>query len=153
MPEDLNRRSFLKQSVTVSAGVASSMNLGSAQAKETPIAPMSQDNIKGLPLAKIGHVKISRLICGGNQINGYAYDRNLIFVKGLMENYLTDEKVMEILELAEETGINTIIGNVGSRRGDENTIRLLNKYWKKKEKGNNLLLSAELERNLKYYQP
>lgn len=132
MSEDLNRRAFLKQSVTVSAGVASGLNLRSAKAKETPIAPMSQDNTKGLPLAKIGHVRISRLICGGNQINGYAYGRNLIFVKGLMENYLTDEKVMEILERAEEMGINTIIGNVGSRRGDENTIRLLNKYWKER---------------------
>ena len=90
---------------------------------------MSEDSIKGLPLAKIGNVKISRLICGGNQINGYAYGRNLIFVSGLMKNYLTDEKIMEILELAEENGINTIIANVGSRRGDENTIRLLKKYW------------------------
>ena len=90
---------------------------------------MSEDNIKGLPLAKIGNVKISRLICGGNQINGYAYGRNLIFVSGLMKNYLTDDKIMEILALAEEKGINTIIANVGSRHGDENTIRLLKKYW------------------------
>jgi hypothetical protein len=133
MSDDLNRRVFLKESFTVSAGVASGLSLGqnasSAEARETPVAPMSQDNIKGLPLAKIGNVKISRLVCGGNQINGYAYGRNLIFVAGLMRNYLTDAKVMDILELAEETGINTIIGNVGSRRGDENTIRLLNKYW------------------------
>lgn len=136
MSNDLNRRIFLKQSATVSAAVASGLNLGqkasAAKAKETPVAPMSQDTIKGLPLAKIGHVKISRLICGGNQINGYAYGRNLIFVAGLMKNYLTDEKIMDILELAEETGINTIIANVGSRRGDENTIRLLNKYWKER---------------------
>lgn len=133
MSDDLNRRVFLKKSVTVSAGIASALSLEkkalAAKTKETPIATMSQDNIKGLPLAKIGNVKISRLICGGNQINGYAYGRNLIFVAGLMKNYLTDEKVMDILEAAEEEGINTIIGNVGSRRGDENTIRLLNKYW------------------------
>jgi len=133
MSDDLNRRVFLKQSVTASAGAVSGLSLGqkasAARTKEIPIAPMSQGNIKGLPLAKIGHVKISRLICGGNQINGYAYGRNLIFVAGLMRNYLTDGKVMDILELAEETGINTIIANVGSRGGDENTIRLLNKYW------------------------
>jgi len=136
MSNDLNRRVFLKQSVTVSAGVASGLSLGqkasTAKAKEMAIAPVSKDNHKGLPLAKIGHVKISRLICGGNQINGYAYGRNLIFVAGLMKNYLTDDKIMDILELAEETGINTIIANVGSRRGDENTIRLLNKYWKER---------------------
>ena len=136
MSNDFNRRMFLKQSVTVSAGVASGLGLGqkasAAMAKEIPIAPMSQTNHKGIPLATIGHVKITRLICGGNQINGYAYGRNLIFVAGLMKNYLTDEKIMDILELAEETGINTIIANVGSRRGDENTIRLLNKYWKER---------------------
>lgn len=127
----------MKRSVTVSAGVTSGLSLGqkasAAKAKEMPIVPMSQDNHKGMPLAKIGHVKISRLICGGNQINGYAYGRNLIFVAGLMKNYLTDDKIMDILKLAEETGINTIIANVGSRRGDENTIRLLNKYWKERD--------------------
>ncbi len=130
MSNDVNRRNFLKRSVTVSAGVASGLGLGqeASATSKTSIAPMSQDAIKGLPLATIGHVQISRLICGGNQINGYAYGRNLIFVAGLMKNYLTDEKIMDILELAEDTGINTIIANVGSRNGDENTIRLLNKY-------------------------
>ncbi len=133
MSNDLNRRGFLKKSVALSAGVASSISLeekaSAAKTAAHPITPMSQDNIKGMPLATIGDVKISRLICGGNQINGYAYGRNLIFVKGLMENYLTDDKVMDTLELAEEKGVNTIIGNVGSLRGDQNTIRLLNKYW------------------------
>jgi len=133
MSENGNRREFLKQSIAVSAGITSGLSLeqraSAAKTKETPIAPMSEDNIQGLPLAKIGNVKISRLICGGNQINGYAYGRNLIFVSGLMKNYLTDEKIMEILELAEEKGINTIIANVGSRGGNENTIRLLKKYW------------------------
>ena len=136
MSKNGNRREFLKQSIAVSAGVASGFGLeqkaSAANIEETPVAPMSEDNIKGLPLAQIGNVKISRLICGGNQINGYAYGRNLIFVSGLMENYLTDDKIMEILELAEEKGINTIIANVGSRRGDENTIRLLKKYWNEK---------------------
>ncbi len=133
MSNDLNRRGFLKKSVAVSAGVASGLGLekkaSAAKTKETPISPMSQDNIKGLPLAKIGNVKISRLICGGNQINGYAYGRNLIFVKGLMKNYLTDEKVMDMLETAEENGINTIIANAGYKDREENTIRLLKKYW------------------------
>jgi len=121
MSNDLNRRVFLKKSVTVSAGVASALSLGkkalAAKTKETPIATMSQDNIKGLPLAKIGNVKISRLICGGNQINGYAYGRNLIFVAGLMKNYLTDEKVMDILEvIPSDFSINT--GTSGAVRSN-----------------------------------
>jgi hypothetical protein len=138
MSDNVNRRKFLKQSVTVSAGVASGLSMAHqayAAKDKIPVTPMLQVNQKGLPMATIGHVKISRLICGGNQINGYAYGRNLIFVAGLMKNYLTDEKIMDILELAEETGINTIIANVGSRRGDENTIGLLNKYWKERGVG------------------
>ena len=133
MSDDLNRRGFLKKTAAVSAVAASSLSLeqkaSAEKTKEPPLEPIPEDNIKGLPLAKIGNVKISRLICGGNQINGYAYGRNLIFVDGLMENYLTDEKVMDILEVAEENGINTIIANVGSKSKNENTIRLLNKYW------------------------
>ncbi len=146
MSHDLNRRRFLKKSFTISAGVASGFSLGQATgaANDVPIAPMSQENIKGLPLATIGHVKITRLICGGNQINGYAYGRNLIFVSGLMKHYLTDEKVMDILELAEEMGINTIIANVGTLlRGDENTIRLLNKY--RKERGGTIQWLAQCD--------
>ncbi len=134
MPEDYNRRGFLKKTAAVSAIAATHISLeeqaSSASLKEATIDPMPEDTIKGLPVAKIGHVKITRLICGGNQINGYAYGRNLIFVDGLMKNYLTDDKVMEILETAEENGINTIIANVGSQsKGDSNSIRLLKKYW------------------------
>ena len=57
MSNDFNRRMFLKQSVTVSAGVASGLGLGqkasAAMAKEIPIAPMSQTNHKGIPLALV----------------------------------------------------------------------------------------------------
>ena len=44
----------------------------------------------------------------------------------MIKNYFTDEKVIETLWLYEACGINTIIF-----RTDEQTIRILEKYWKR----------------------
>jgi len=95
------------------------------QKVEVPEGP-----IKGLPMGKIGNVKITRLICGGNLINGYAHSRNLIYVSALLRNYFTDGKIIETLQTSEENGINTCIMNVQSGSRMENTTRMLNKYWK-----------------------
>jgi hypothetical protein len=78
------------------------------------------------PKGQIGSLKISRLICGGNLISGFAHARDLIYVSPLLKSYFTDEKVMETLWLCESSGINTAI-----LRTDSDTIRILNKYWKK----------------------
>lgn len=77
-------------------------------------------------MGAIGKVKISRLICGGNLINGYAHSRNLVYVSALMKHYFTDEKVMETFALCETEGINTMVGN--NNQG-ENTARLLKMHW------------------------
>jgi hypothetical protein len=74
-----------------------------------------------LPTGKIGNVKISRIICGGNLIGGYAHSRDLTYVSSLLKHYFTDEKIIETLEICEENGINTIIAGTGS-------ARLINKY-------------------------
>ncbi len=73
--------------------------------------------------AKIGDVEISRLICGGNLISGYAHSRDLIYVSSLVQSYFSDEKVMETMRLCESCGINTIILRV-----DQNTRRVMKKY-------------------------
>ena len=62
-----------------------------------------------LPMGKIGKVKISRLICGGNLISGYAHSRDLIYVSPLLKHYFTEDKVMETWSLCERQGINTMI--------------------------------------------
>jgi hypothetical protein len=80
------------------------------------------DSVNGLPAGKIGDVTISRIICGGNLIGGFAHSRDLIYVSPLLKHYFTDEKIIETLEICEENGINTIITGSGS-------ARLLNKYW------------------------
>jgi hypothetical protein len=84
----------------------------------------------GLPMGKIGNVRISRLICGGNLIIGSAHDRDLIYVRSLMRHYFTDRKIIETWQLCEEVGINTMIGPVNSpyAEGEDPTLRVYKRY-------------------------
>ena len=134
MSKNMNRREFVKKSLIASAGVTSALSFEEktllAQMKKP--AKLPADSVKGLPAGRIGQVKISRLICGGNLINGYAHSRDLIYVSELLGHYFTDEKVIETWQISEENGINTAIANVRGGKGDEqieNTVRILNKYW------------------------
>jgi len=77
-----------------------------------------------VPKGKIKHVELSRIIPGGNLVAGFAHARDLIYVSPLIKNYFTDEKVIETLWLYEACGINTVLF-----RTDEQTIRILKKYW------------------------
>ena len=134
MSKNMNRREFVKKSLITSAAVTGALSFEEktllAQMKKP--AKLPADSVKGLPAGRIGQVKISRLICGGNLINGYAHSRDLTYVSELLRHYFTDEKVIETWQISEENGINTAIANVRGGKGDEqieNTVRLLNKYW------------------------
>ena len=134
MTKDLNRRHFLKQSAIASTGAALGLALeekillGQTVAKAN--AAERQTSGEDLPAGKIGKVKISRIICGGNLINGFAHARDLIYVSSLLRHYFTDEKIMETWERCEENGINTMISTVHSphANGNDPTIRVINKY-------------------------
>ena len=89
---------------------------------------------KGLPAGRIGKVKISRIICGGNLIGGYAHSRDLTYVSSLLKHYFTDEKIIETLQICEENGINTIIANPDS-------AELLKKY--REERGGQIQWIAQ----------
>ncbi len=87
----------------------------------------SLSELKGqVPHGRIGHVELSRVMCGGNLVSGFAHARDLIYVSPLLKTYFTDDKVMETLRLAEACGINTAV-----LRTDHHTIRILEKYWKR----------------------
>lgn len=77
----------------------------------------------------LGDFKISRLICGGNLISGYAHSRDLIYVSSLVQSYFSDEKVLEAMRLCEVCGINTIVLRV-----DKNTLRIMEKYRRRNGK-------------------
>jgi len=131
MSENINRRDFFKKSLIASAGVTSAMSLEEKNllAQANKPAKQTAKPVKGLPRGKIGNLNISRIICGGNLIGGWAHSRDLTYVSSLVVAYHTDDKVCETLELAEENGINTILTNPVSDR-------VINKYWN--ERGGNI---------------
>ena len=139
MSEKLNRRSFIRQSVAASAGASLGLGIGAQPADaEKPIrrGSAAETANKGMPMGKIGNLKISRLISGGNLISGWSHARDLIYVHHLMRHYNTDEKVMETLELLEEQGVNTIIADPSER-----PYRIFPKYWN--ERGGKIQWIAE----------
>ena len=142
MAENLNRRKFLKKSIITSTTAALGLSLEEkallARATKKPTAPPPRGPTKGLPMGRIGNVRISRLICGGNLISGFAHSRDLVYVSSLLRNYFTDEKVLETLEICEETGINTAI-----LRLDNHCIGLLKKYWN--ERGGKIQWIAQVK--------
>ncbi len=88
---------------------------------------LSISELKGkVPTGRIKDIMLSRMMIGGNLISGFAHARDLIYVSTWLKKYFTDEKVIETLWLSEACGINTAIF-----RCDENTIRILEKYWKR----------------------
>jgi hypothetical protein len=136
MSRDLDRRNFLKKSVIGTAAITSALSLE----EQALLAAMKKPNesqagsVKGLPAGRIGKVKISRLICGGNLIGGYAHSRDLTYVSSLLMHYFTDEKIIETLQICEENGINTIITGSGS-------AELLKKY--REERGGQIQWIAQ----------
>lgn len=116
MEEQVNRRAFIKKTILGSAAAASAVSFEEKAllaAVNKPGKPTAE-SVKGLPAGKIGSVKISRVICGGNLIGGYAHSRDLLYASSLLKHYFTDEKIIETLQICEENGINTIVTGSGS---------------------------------------
>src|SRR5512133_251749 len=112
MKTHTSRRSFLKKSATVAvaAPLVRSLEEYALAAQETKPAASSAPAQKAtVPMGKIGKVSISRLICGGNLISGYAHSRDLMYVSPLLKHYFSDEKILETWALSEQHGINTMV--------------------------------------------
>ena len=129
MSKNLNRRSFLKRSVAASTGVA----LGLSREEEILLAkapPEKPETAAGrsnsLPTGKIGDLEISRVICGGNLIGGYAHSRDLLYVSRLLRSYFTEDKILETLQIAEENGVNTVMTE------GKDGFEIINKYWRER---------------------
>ena len=127
MSKKLNRRKFLEKSIITSTAAAFGLSFEERAllAREAQsVAPLQRGSIKGLPMGKIGNLKITRIIVGGNLTSGNAHSRDLVYVSSLLKSYFTDEKIFETWQISEECGINTAI-----LRLDEHVIRLINQYW------------------------
>lgn len=108
MSSQVNRRSFMKKSLAASAGGAFALN--ASQGAETRDSAIKvEPGSKGtLPQGKIGKLKVSRMLLGGNLLTHYTHSRDLKYVYNLTAAYNTEEKIHETMALAEAHGINTL---------------------------------------------
>jgi len=119
-PQSLNRRHFLK----VSAVAGLTLDTLPLQAQtEAGLPAKPQPGADKLPIGHIGKLEVTRLICGGNLFSGFAHSGELLYVHSLLQHYFTDEKILDTLQLCEESGINTTI-----LRTDEQIVRILRRY-------------------------
>ena len=88
--------------------------------KATALADLKKPVEKG----KLGGFEVSRLMCGGNLVGGWAHSRDLIYVSRFLKEYHTEKKLLETLWLCQECGINTC----GLNMRDEE-IAILRKFW------------------------
>ena len=126
MQPEMNRRSFVKETLLSSAGLALALNAKGEDKSQAAAAPAGATS--PLPKAKIGKLEVSRLILGGNLLTHYTHSRDLKYVYSLAAHYNTDEKIMETLAKAEACGINTV-----SMHNPEHPISVLRRY--RKERG------------------
>ncbi|MBN1818000.1 MAG: hypothetical protein JW828_11625 [Sedimentisphaerales bacterium] len=136
MSDGLNRRSFLATSAA-GAMIGLSFEEQALLARSSEGDKQVKPATRKCPMGKIGDVEISRIICGGNLISGYAHSRDLIYVSPLMMHYFTDEKIMDTWQACEENGINacTIFS------GDPRAVKLFGRY--RKERGGKMKWLAQ----------
>jgi hypothetical protein len=123
MATSSTRRGFLKKSVAAAAAASVVTSLEEytllAQEAEPAAAPAPAAPKGPFPSGTIGKVKMSRIICGGNLISGFAHSRDLIYVSELLKAYFTEEKIMQTWALCEEHGIDTMIGIPGDKKATD----------------------------------
>ncbi len=131
--DNVGRRKFLKKSLAASSILGAAMSFEEKNLWAQMEEPVSAPKVSAtgeIPKGRIKNLEISRLICGGNLIGGWAHSRDLMYVSELVKAYHTDEKVFETLEMAEENGVNAVLTNPRSDR-------VINRYWK--ERGGRIL--------------
>lgn len=136
MSDKLNRRNFITRAAIGTAGASVLLSCEEKQLADKPGAVAKEPPVEGLQTGKIGNITMSRLMCGGNLISGYAHARDLIYASSLIMAYHTDEKVLDTLQLCEQNGINTAI-----LRCDDNMVRLIQRY--RKERGGKIQWLAQ----------
>src|SRR5690348_10607317 len=104
MGTEMTRRTFVKETLLSSAGMALAVNVRGEEQASAAVPSVSGALAKG----SIGKLQVSRLILGGNLLTHYTHSRDLKYVYTLAAHYNTDEKILETLATAEANGINTV---------------------------------------------
>jgi hypothetical protein len=103
-PNQVNRRTAMGRCVAA-AGSAYALS----KAAEASAAESDEPQGDGMLYGKLGDLKISRMMLGGNLVSGYMHARDLKYVTRLFRAYVNEEKIFETFQLAEENGINTVL--------------------------------------------
>jgi len=115
MTKRVNRREFMRNSILASTGLAAGLGLpeaAKAHPQNVPSRGATASTKETLPTGKIGNLRITRLILGGNLLTRYQHVRDLDYILKLVNSYNTDKKIRETIELAEASGINTLSVNI-----------------------------------------
>ncbi len=143
----IDRRSFLKGSLAAGAGTALGIR-GPEEARflsllqTTPAEAQTPKSAGSMPMGKIGKIKISRIIAGGNILSGWCHQRDLLYVSELAGRYLTEKKQFDTMELIESRGVNTC-------SPDPSQLDFINKY--KNERGGALQTIVGVHEDWQYF--
>lgn len=130
----LNRRHFLQASGVVAGLTFDTISL-EARLEQGDLGKPNPSS-GALPTGRIGKLEVTRLLCGGNLFSGFAHSGDLLYVHSLLQHYFTDDKILDTLQLCEESGINTTI-----LRTDEQIVRVMKRY--RKERGGKIQWIAQ----------
>jgi len=115
-PSNAGRRNFLKHAATAGAGALTACSQQSGS-KVQPVSTIPNDqgtvNPADMPMTRIKHMAVSRLVMGANPMWGWSHRGDLL--TQLMLDYYTTEQVVEVLLHAERCGINTWQTSLNSR--------------------------------------
>ena len=103
-PNKVNRRTAMGRCAAV-AGSAYALS----KAAEASAADKDEAKGDGMLYGKLGDVKMSRMMLGGNLVSGYMHARDLKYVNRLFRAYVNEEKIFETFQIAEENGIDTVL--------------------------------------------
>ena len=130
----VNRRHFLQASAVAAGLTFDTLPLKAQLEKGEPAK--TKPAAGTVPAGRIGKLEVTRLLCGGNLFSGFAHSGDLVYVHNLLQHYFTDDKILETLQLCEESGINTTI-----LRTDEQIVRVMKRY--RKERGGKMQWIAQ----------
>ncbi len=112
------RRDFFRGTLAAAAGAGVALSLeeqhllaaiSAAGQADGPATGTVRPGAKGtVPRGKLGDLEISRVFLGGNLIEGYAHDRDLLYVSKLLKAYHTDEKILDTMQVGEAHGFNGV---------------------------------------------
>jgi hypothetical protein len=137
MPTKENRRSAVKRCLLGAAAAGLTFEHRPLMAKMMGMNPPAPDTSAGpMPMGRLGSLKVTRLICGGNLFSGFAHSGDLVYVSDVLKHYFHEDKILDTLQLCEQSGINSCI-----LRTDAQMVKAINRY--RKERGGRLQWIAQ----------